>query len=443
MTHTEQTETATDGFVDRSRRVIILGIVACVVLVAGFGGWASSARLSGAVVTSGSVIVASELKAVQHPDGGIVGDIRVANGDRVAAGDVVITLDDKLLKANRALVDDQLVALDAKLARLVAEREGAADLVPSEELAARKAEPKVTQALASQRAVMEARSITLDGEVAALHEQVAQIKEEIAGLEAQRVAKDDEVALIDAELAGLETLFAKGLVPETRITALKRERTGLLGASGSFTSQIAVAHGRISELNLRILQTEKTFREQVMHEVSALKPEIGQLRERRAAVDLQLSRVEIRAPAGGVVHELAVHTVGGVVAPGATLMRIVPEADSLVVTAAIAPKDINNVSVGQDAGLIIGAFDQKLVSRLQGTVSFVSADLRTDPATGMSHYEARVALDGSAADLLAERDLALLPGMPAEVYIATGDRTMAEYLLDPLTKQLRNTFREP
>nr|WP_269585336.1 HlyD family type I secretion periplasmic adaptor subunit [Roseibium sp. Sym1] len=430
------------AFVDRSRKAAIFGLSTCALLVFGFGGWAVSAKLSGAVVTQGKVVVATDLKAVQHPDGGIVADIRVQNGDRVQAGDVVLTLDDKLLKANRVLVDDQLVALEARLARLHAERQGLDNLAPSRELDSRPGETKVADATASQQAVMETRRTSLEGQVAAYEEQITQYQQEISGLETQRASANEQIDFIEHELKGLEVLFEKGLTPETRITALKRERSGLNGSVGSLTSQIAVTRGKISETRLAILQLEKSFQEQVTNEISAIVPEIAQLKERRATSDLMLSRVDVRAPADGFVHELAIHTVGGVIQPGETLMRIVPEADKLVVSAAVMPQDINKVAKGNPASLVIGAFDQKVVPRLEGTVSFLSADLKMDQATGMSFYEVRVDLDDSAADLLSGRDLTLQPGMPSEVFIQTGERTMAEYLLDPLTKQLRKTFRE-
>lgn len=430
------------GFVDRSRRAIMTGILACTVLVGAVGGWMVTAKLSGAVVTHGNVVVATALRSVQHSDGGIVGEILVNNGERVRAGDVVLSLDDKLLRANLALVDDQLVALDARLARLTAERDGSDDLVLSQELQSRSEEPEVITALAAQEAVLEAARLTRAGQVAAYEEQVAQLHQQITGLQEQRAATDKQVTLIDHELSGLETLFEKGLTPETRITALKRERFALLGSSGSYTSQMAVARGKISETRLAILQLEKGFREKVMNEISSLMPELSQLKERRSTADLQLARIEVRAPVDGIVHELAVHTVGGVVMSGEMLMQIVPDADNLVVTAMVAPQDINHVSVGQDAALVIGAFDQKVVPRLDGMVSFVSPDLKTDEKTGAALYEVRIALGDSAVTELAERDLALLPGMPAEVYISTSDRTVAEYLAEPLAKQIRTTFRE-
>ncbi len=434
--------TQTAGFKDRSIRSIGFGLAAIAVLAIGFGGWATTARMSGAVVTSGNVVVSSDLRDVQHPDGGIVGDINVRNGDRVQAGDVVLSLDNQLLSANQTLVDDRLVAIEAQLARLAAERDGLDELALSDELVSRNDEEKVQRALATQIAMMEARRLSQDGQVAALNEQITQIEQEITGLEAQRDAADEEIELIESELAGQQQLLEKGLTPETRVTALKRQRSGLVGNSGGLISRIAVARGRISETQINILQLEKTFREKVMNEISALEVERDGLKERRSAAELQMARVDLRAPADGIVHELTVNTVGGVVAPGETLMQIVPEGEGLVVTASVMPQDINNVAVGQSANVVIAAFDQHVVSRLDGSVEYVSADLKTDPVTGMSYYEARVALNDEAFSLLEDRQLNLLPGMPAEVYIATGERTLFEYLIDPLSKQIRTTFRE-
>ncbi|CAD0186982.1 Type I secretion system membrane fusion protein PrsE [Ruegeria sp. THAF57] len=442
MNTNQNTNTSTEGFKDRSVRSIGFGLAAIAVLAIGFGGWATTARMSGAVVTAGNVVVSSDLRTVQHPDGGIVGDIHVRNGDRVQAGDVVLRLDDQLLSGSQALVDDRLVAIEAQLARLTAERDGLDDLVLSDELVSRQDEVKVQRALTTQKAVMDARRLSQDGEVAALTEQITQIEQEITGLEAQRAAADEEITLIESELVGQKHLLEKGLTPETRVIALKRQRSGLVGNSGGLISRIAVARGRISETRINILQLEKTFREQIMNEISTLEVELDGLKERRSAAELQLSRVDLRAPADGIVHEMMVNTVGGVVSPGETLMQIVPEGDGLVVTASVMPQDINNVAVGQSANVVIAAFDHHIAPRLDGRVEFVSADLKTDPMTGMQYYEARVALEDDAFALLEERQLNLLPGMPAEVYIATGERTLIEYLIDPLSKQIRTTFRE-
>jgi len=442
MNRNAKPNTPTGAFVDRSWKSIGFGLAAIAVLAIGFGGWAATARMSGAVVTGGNLVVSSDLRAVQHPDGGIVGEIHVSNGDRVAAGDVVLTLDDKLLAGSQVLVDDRLIAVEAQLSRLISERDDLDEIELSEELAARKDDPKVQRALATQRAVMEARRLSQQGEVAALEEKITQTEQEISGLEAQYEASVEEIDLIDSELVGLTQLFEKGLTPANRITTLKRQRSSLLGNSGGLTSRIAVARGRISETRINILQLEKTFREQVMNEISALEVELDGLKERRAVAELQLARVEIRAAADGIIHELGVHTVGGVVSPGETLMQIVPENDGLVVTASVMPQDINNVSVGQAATVVISAFEQHIAPRLDGSVQFISADLKTDPVTGLPFYEARVKLEESAVETLADRQLSLLPGMPAEVYIETGERTLFQYLVDTLSKQIRTTFRE-
>lgn len=442
MTKDSKKDAGPDRFVDRSARAIRFGLITTLFLAVGLGTWATTAKLSGAVVTQGNVVVASNLKSVQHPDGGIVGDIRVQNGDRVAEGDVLLTLDDKIIRASRALVDDQLVALKVRLARLEAEQDGRDTMVLPPELAERADEPKVADVLASQRSVLVSARQSREGQVATYEEKISQLEEQITGLQEQRAATQEQVDLIEHELSGLLTLFEKGLTPETRITALKRERSALLGSRGSYASQIAVARGQISEARLAIMQLEKSFQEQVANQISAVLPEIGQLTERRAAADITLDRIEVRAPVDGIVHELATHTVGGVVQPGEQLMQIVPEADSLVVTAMVSPQDINNVRFGQDATLVIGAFDQKSVPRLDAKVAFVSADIKMDQATGMGYFEVRIGLDESAVAFLSERELALLPGMPAEVYILTGGKTMATYLLEPLSKQLRTTFRE-
>lgn len=440
---TTQKNNAYQGiFVDRSQRAMIAGALASFLLVVGIGGWAVTARLSGAVVTQGSVVVASDLKSVQHPDGGIVGDVFVRNGDRVQAGDIVMKFDDQMLQANRRLFDDQLIASEARLARLIAEHDGLDKLVISHELADRSDEAKVEHALSSQRAAMAAHRASSEGQVDTHREQIAQLEEEVTGLEIQRDAAEEQVEMVNRELSNLEPLFAKGITTETRITALKRERSTLSGSIGVFHSQIAVTRGKISEIELAIMQLDKSYREQVANEISVLEPEITQLKDQRDAVDLNLARVFVRAPADGIVHELVVHTVGGVAQPGATLMQIVPEADNLLVSAAIAPKDVNHVSVGQKATLVIGAFDQKSMPKLDALVTYVSADLKMDATTGMGYYEVRAELDQNAASQLSDRNLALLPGMPSEVYIETGDRTAAEYLLEPLSKQLRSTFRE-
>lgn len=429
-------------FLGRTSRYVTLGMLTCALLIFGVGGWAAVAKLSSAVIATGQVVVSSNLKKVQHPDGGIVGEIFVQNGDQVEAGQLLLRLDETLVKANRSLLDAQLVALEARLARMIAERDEETDITLTGELAARMDEPMVQKAVEAERKVLAARIETREGQVSRLNERVDQLHQQIEGLAAQRDAKLEEVKLIEQELGILEDLFEQGHVPQNRIMALRRERTRLLGEHGELVSRIAMAKGRISETELEILQLDKDQREQTFSEITAIIPEIANLYERRTAADFQLTRTDITAPSSGFIHELAVHTVGGVVQAGETLMQIVPEADNLVIEARVAPSDVDQVRQGQDVVIVVSAFDRNNVPQLHGKVSHVSADLTRDEANNVSYYTVRMRLDEGELDRLSEADAVLQPGMPAEVYITTGDQTVLQYLVKPLEQQIRKTFRE-
>ena len=269
--------------------------------------------------------------------------------------------------------------------------------------------------------------------------QIAQLQDQIKGLETQRDANTTSITLIDDELGDLQPLYEKGLVQKNRITGLQRARNDLDGTQGSLSSQIAMAKGQISETRQKIAQVQAAFDQDTITALEALAPQIAKLEEQRAATELQLSRVDIRAPSDGIVNHLAVHTVGGVIAPGETLMEVVPTGDNLVVRAMVMPKDINNIAIGQNAKLVISAFDHNTTPEILGQVSYISADLTSDAQQQVSYYDVRVALDDSTSDELA---LTFLPGMQAEVFISAGEKTLAQYLMDPLQTRLNHTFRE-
>lgn len=428
-------------FSSSMKRYVTIGLATCILLVFGVGGWAATARLASAVIAGGTVVVASNVKSVQHPDGGIVGEIKVTDGDHVEAGDLLIRLDETLVAANRALLDGQIIALEARLARLEAEREDADTITIPPELAERLDEPLVKQALESERKVFMARKETMKGQVDRLNERIAQLHEQIRGLEAQKTAKEEELALIEDELDILTDLFDRGRTTRDKIVNLRRTRTRLLGERGELASQIAMAKGRINETQLEVLQITTDRREKTFAEITEIKPEIGNLRERRAAADFQLKRMDIRAPATGTVFELAVHTVGGVIQPAETIMQIVPQTDALVIEARVAPMDVDQVAIGQEAVVVLSAFDYKTTPQLHGTVTFVSAEASRDEATGTTFYRVRVSLNEGELDRLPE-GLVLLPGMPAELYISTGGQTVVSYLMRPLTEQIRRAWRE-
>lgn len=428
-------------FSDSIRRYIRIGTLTCLILVVGFGGWAATAKLSSAVISTGRIVVESNVKLVQHQDGGIVGEIYVTDGDQVTAGELVITLDETLVAANRALLDGQIIAMEARLARLEAEQIEADSITIPDEMLDRAEERLVTQAMSSEKTVFEARRKTMKGQEDRLNERIGQLNEQISGLEAQRDAKAGEIDLIDTELDVLGDLFDRGRTTRDRIVNLQRNRMRLEGERGSLVSQIAVAKGRINETQLEILQLTTDRREQTFSEITEIRPELANLKERRAAADFQLKRMDIRAPATGTVHQLAVHTVDGVIQPGEVIMQIVPDDDVLVIEAQVAPTDVNDVAVGQDTTIVLPAFDFKTTPQLHGEVTFVSAEASIDEVSGLPYYRVRVSPNPGELERLGP-DKVLIPGMPAETYISTGGQTVVSYLMKPLTAQIRKAWRE-
>ncbi|MEM8853849.1 MAG: HlyD family type I secretion periplasmic adaptor subunit [Pseudomonadota bacterium] len=428
-------------FSDSIRRYVMVGAITCGLLVFGVGGWAATAKLSSAVIASGTVVVATNVKQVQHPDGGIVGEIKVKDGDEVSQGQLLIRLDETLVAANRALLDGQIIAMEARLARLEAERDDAKDLTLPPELSTRADDPLVKQAIESERKVLNARASTMSGQVDRLNERVKQLEQQIEGLDAQRDAKTGEIDLIDDELELLEGLFERGRTTRDRIVNLKRNRLRLEGERGELISRASMAKGRINETELEVLQIGIDQREKTFSEITQIKPELANLKERRAAAEFQLQRMDIVAPEDGIVHNLDVHTVGGVVQPAQSIMQIVPDADALVIEARIATVDVDQMSIGQDATVILSAFDYKTTPQLHGRVTFVSAEASRDEQSGVTFYTVRVTLNEGELERLND-DLVLLPGMPAEVYISTGGQTVVSYLMRPLTEQIRRAWRE-
>ena len=422
------------------RRHLLAGLSVLALLGGGIGGWAATTELSGAVVAPGLVVVDSNVKKVQHPTGGVVGEIRVRDGDRVNAGDLVVRLDETITRANLAVVTKSLDELAAQQGRLEAERDRLLTIKVKEELQARSAEPAVAELLAGERRLFELRREARDGLGAQLKQQIGQLHEQIAGLQEQASAKSEEIRLIQDELAGVQDLWRKNLVPISRVTALRREETRLKGERGQLVATVAQARGKISETGLQIIQIDQELRSEVATELREIQAKAAELVEKRVAAEDQLKRIDIRAPQTGVVHQSAVHTVGGVIAGGDPLMLIVPEADDLSIEVKIQPQDIDQMRIGQEAVLRLSAFSQRTTPEIRGRISRVAADLTQNQKTGFAFYTARVEV--SELELARLKELKLVPGMPVEAFVQTGERTALSYLAKPLSDQLNRAWRE-
>jgi HlyD family secretion protein len=422
------------------RRHILLGIAIVVLLGGGVGGWASTAQISGALIAQGSLVVDSNVKKVQHPTGGVVGEVRVRDGDHVKAGDIVVRLDETVTRANLAIVTKGLTELYARKARLAAERDGADQVKMPKELADRSSDADVAEALNSERKLFDLRRKARTGQKDQLRQRISQLKEEIIGLTAQQDAKTKEIGFINTELSGVRDLYKKALVPLTRLTALEREATRLDGERGQLVAQTAQAKGKIAETELQILQIDQDMSSDVAKELREIDGKVGEFVERKVTAEDQLKRIDIRAPQDGVVFQSNVHTVGGVITAGDAIMLIVPESDNLQVEAKVDPKDIDQLSLGQKVVLRFSAFNQRTTPELNGTVSRIAADTTNDQRTGQTYYTVRVSMTQDEIKRLG--DVKLTPGMPVETFIQTGERTMLAYLIKPLHDQLMRSFRE-
>lgn len=422
------------------RRHVVVGLSVVFVLVCGVGGWASTTELAGALIAPGSVVVDSNVKKVQHPSGGVVGELRVRDGDRVKAGDVVVRLDETVTRANLAIVTKGLDELTARKARLIAERDGADQITFPPELLKRQNDPDTGSAIASEKKLFDLRRNARNGQRAQLRQRVVQLSEEAAGLAAQQAAKSREITLIERELVGVRDLFQKNLIQINRLTQLEREATRIDGERGQITAAIAQSRGKQAEVELQILQIDSDLSSEVAKEMRDIDAKLGEYVERKVTAEDQLKRIDIRSPQDGTVFQSNVHTVGGVITAGDAIMLIVPEADRLTVEAKVNPQDIDQLQLGQPTLLRFTTFNQRTTPEIWGTVSRISADISTDQRTGMSYYTVRIALPHEEIARLG--DVRLVPGMPVETFVQTGQRTVMSYLVKPLYDQITRAFRE-
>lgn len=414
----------------------IAGGLAALLLATGIGGWASFASIAGAVVAHGSFIVDSNVKQVQRPEGGVVGELLVREGDRVGAGQVLVRLDATQTRAGLAIVVKRLDELEARRARLEAERDGLDTILLPDHLLTRRDDPEVEKAIASEESLFRFRLDALAGQKAQLLERIAQYRSEEAGLVAQQEAIESGLAVLEKEIEGSMPAIS---------CPCSAQRSGAGSCYPAWKALVALASqaqvaGRIAEVNLQILQLDVDRKAEVGSESRDIQAQIGEYVERRIAAEGALRRIDIVAPQDGIIHELAIHTVGGVVSAGQTLMLVVPDDEALTLELQLSPCDIDQVHPGQLATVRLSAFNQRTTPELLGHVSLVAPDLTVDERTGVSYYRLRVELE--AEELNRISGLALLPGMPGEAFIQTGERTVVSYLIKPMTDQINRAFRE-
>ncbi len=414
-------------------------------VVALFGGtttaWSFMAPLGSAIVSSGIVVAEGNLRKVQHQTGGVVGALYVTEGQHVTEGDLLVRLNDTDTKASLNIVINDLTSARAREARLLAERAGRDEIgFPADLLKQAEHDDAIDEVLSSERKFLVSRHSSQDGQRQQMDERIGQLNEQIDGLQQQLDAAKAGREVAAKERQSLQGLAAAHLVTRPRMTQLDREVVQAEGVIGSTIAKIAELKGKIKETVLQKSQLEKESLSDVSKDLRETETKIGEMEQRLTSAQEQLKRIEIRAPISGKVHQLAVHTVGGVVSPTEPMMLIVPESDRLIVEIKIAPQDIDQVHFGQDVRVRFTAFNKRTTPELTGTVSRIAGDLSREPQTGAAFYLAGVSISDDEMKRL--DGLKLLPGMPAEAFIVTGERTFASYILKPITDQMQRAVRE-
>jgi len=425
-----------------TRGPMILGVITLIILLGGFGYWAATTNISGAIIASGQIEVDQNRQIVQHPDGGVVADIMVDEGDTVVEGTPLIRLDDTLLKSELSIIEGQLFEMMARRARLDAERDLSQIITYEPELLERvKLDKEVSDLVDGQNRLFSARGDSIARESEQLGKRRDQIADQIIGIDAQQTALREQVALIEEELTDQQSLLDRGLAQASRVLSLRRERSRLSGTVGELTSQKAQAEGRITETDIEILKLETRRREEAITQLRDLGFRERELAEQRRALVERLSRLEIRAPVSGIVYGLQVFAPRSVIRPADPVLYIVPQDRPLVIAAKVEPIHIDKLYINQEVSLRFSSLDQRQTPELFGTVVQISADSFTDEANRFSYYRAEIVLSEGEMDRLPENTV-LIPGMPVEAFIRTEDRTPLAYLVKPMADYFSKAFRE-
>lgn len=423
-------------------RAMFIGLFAMVLLLGGFGSWATMTQISGAIIASGQIEVDQNRQIVQHPDGGVVSEIFVDEGDTVAAGQLLLSLDPTVETSELSIIQGQLFELMARRGRLTAERDGLDAINFDQRLIERaKLYPEINELMQGQENLFQARRASNAQQAEQLSKRKAQIANQIQGITAQQRALAIQLELIEQELADQQTLLDRGLAQASRVMALQRSQAELIGDVGGLTARQAESEGRITEIDIQIAGLETARREDAISRLRDQQYRVLELEERFSALNERLSRMDIRAPVSGVVYGLSVFTPRSVIRAAEPVLYLIPQDRPLVITVQVPPIHIDQVFVGQNAVLRFSALDQRSTPELFGKVVKVSPDAFTDETSRMSYYRAEILLDTGETDRL-PASVTLIPGMPVEAFIRTQDRTPLAYLIKPLSDYFAKAFRE-
>jgi HlyD family secretion protein/epimerase transport system membrane fusion protein len=438
---TADTEVGVYRPASNARRPILIGAIIIIVMFFGFGTWAALAPIGSAALAPGTVVDQIGRQTIQHLEGGIIKQILVQEGDQVKAGQVLIRLDETRPKAELGLLQGQLDLAEATEARLIAERDGQRQLKYPKELLARAAtDPGTATIVADQTTFFKARATTLAGQKSILQQQIAQYDQQIRGFDSIRSAKATQLSLVREELGDISGLAKEGYVTKSRVLALQREAGQLAGDRGQAMAEMARARQGIAESRKQILQLDKQRQEDVSKELDALSGQLNDLKQKQVAAKDVVHRLDVVSPIAGTVADLTVHTVGGVIAAGSSLMEIVPTDSRLVVEAEINPLEVNSIAVGDDVSIRVFVAGGRLTPTIYGKLDDISADRITIPNSNKTYYKARVSITPDQVARLG--NIKLKVGMPVEAMISTGQQTALHYIVKPLLDSITRSFRE-
>jgi epimerase transport system membrane fusion protein len=418
-----------------------IGLVVLLLTFGVFGVWSFTAPIGSSAAAPGTVVVKAHRKTVQHLEGGIVAKLLAKDGDIVKEGQAVLILDDTQAKADREMMRGQFIVFSARLARLVAERDRLNHVEYPKELDTA-ADLRVSEAKHSESDIFISRKNAYDGEISVLKQRIVEIGSKIDGLQGQIESKKELVASYSEEIHDLKELLAEGFADKLRLRDIQRNHARTVGEIAQLKSDIATAKMQQSETRLQILQIQKKFQEEVTKTLSETQAQLYEVAERLNSTEDKLKRKVVKAPADGMVLGLSVHTEGGVIAPGNPILDIVPQDSELTIDAKVSPIDIDRVTVGLKAQIRFSAFKQALIPIMEGKVTHVSADSFTDEKTGVPFYKVTVEITPESLAKLNKGSFQLVPGMPADVLINTGERTFFEYLAQPVTNVFAHAFIE-